>query len=427
MEKNAQEYVAFMEGVCDKLGCKEVLPSLKEGFGLYLDSIKEGYKAYLESDEDTHPWMRQYDSVTMVPRNKPGLSRFYIVSKNNKFNVVNAAFSGRVTTGYCISDVWFDKITPDRVPPFKVPTFNATIGGVNLKMNDVGRLFGPNGEPIGKCHSEAELIDKLGSFNLGPIKEGDKPRYVGKPVENGNAVQPKQEAISQYEQPTPGNIDRIIRDTNTSKANFVQNIDNIQDAGVRDTIKATDVYKDASRPTYRRKVLKDIEKNPNEYSHFEPEGAPYSDYFANRDGYKSRSEFSKKPDAFHKLSPEVRSHLRHWVSQDGVSPSSIARVLELFPNLTGQDFDNINELAGPRCQYYIEKAAQCYKDHPELKQLMTDMNDRRLDSLWSGNYSGDDPEYRRLTNEIRQIAEEYGVWGTDESGERTAAADANGE
>lgn len=420
MEQNAQEYVAFMEGVCDKLGCKEVLPSLKEGFSLYLEASKEGYKAYLESDEDKFPWMHQFDSITRVPCNKTDLmksSQYYIVSKDNKFNVFRAAIgglSGPATTGYCISDVWFDEITVDRVLPYKAPTFNVTIGGVKLKMNDVGILFGQHGEPIGKCHSEAELIDKLSGTNT-------------KLVEPVNAVQPKQEAISQYEQPTPGNIDRIIRDTNTSKVDFVQNIDNIQDAGVRDTIKATDVYKDASRPTYRRKVLKDIEKNPNDYSHFEPEGAPDSDYFANRDGYKSRSEFSKKPDAFHKLSPEVRSHLRHWVSQDGVSPSSIARVLELFPNLTGQDFDNINELAGPRGQYYIEKAAQCYKDHPELKQLMTDMNDRRLDCLWSGNYSGDDPEYRRLTNEIRQIAAEYGVWGTDESGERTAAADADGE
>jgi len=54
MEKNAQEYVAFMEGVCEKLGCKEVLPSLKEGFSLYLEAAFSNTGDLLRNEADSY-------------------------------------------------------------------------------------------------------------------------------------------------------------------------------------------------------------------------------------------------------------------------------------------------------------------------------------------------------------------------------------
>ena len=261
---------------------------------------------------------------------------------------------------------------------------------------------------------------------LEAIKEGYKVCFEG--VQYGyewksNVVQPIQEAISQYEQPKPGNMDRLIRDTNKRNSTITKIIDDIQDSNVRDSIKASDSYKDATHPIYRRKVLKDIENNPGAYPSFIPEGAPDSDYFADENGYKSRHEYRKKPDSFHNLPPEVRSELRRWVRDYvDVSGHDIENILYEFPAVTMEDLYVLSELTREG-RDSIPKSIRCYKEHPELKDLIPSLNKMRFGNTDFYN----DPAYRSLNNRVYRIANEYGVMGTDETGERTAAADANGE
>jgi hypothetical protein len=38
MDKKQQMYAAFMEGVCDKLNCKDALPILQKGFEAFCES-----------------------------------------------------------------------------------------------------------------------------------------------------------------------------------------------------------------------------------------------------------------------------------------------------------------------------------------------------------------------------------------------------
>ena len=131
----------------------------QNGFKLIKENSEESFNNWLERQS----WAKDYDEV--IPAIKSNgefhsISNYYIVCRNNKYNVLRATMGGlrdTSTKGHLISNVWFDKITVRDVDHFKdTCTYNVVFGPARLTMDEFGSL-GRFGHP----KSEDDLIERL--------------------------------------------------------------------------------------------------------------------------------------------------------------------------------------------------------------------------------------------------------------------------
>ena len=164
MNTNQKKYTAFMESVCKEFNCPEMLPVLKDGFKAFCEAMES---EPFETWASRQPWTSEYDQV--IPPNDPddgnflSISRYYIVRRGDKYNVVRAYVAGMngPTRASPISQVWFDMVTQLGQTPFNnEPKYVVQLGPASLIMNCLGYLYDKD-ISFGKPTSEGDFWDRL--------------------------------------------------------------------------------------------------------------------------------------------------------------------------------------------------------------------------------------------------------------------------
>lgn len=163
MATKQETYRAFMESVCNKFNCKEALPALTEGFKAFCESMEsEQFKTWASSQ----PWTSEYDQVMPPKENHDGfqsVSKYYIVRRGGKYNVVRAYVAGlhEPTKAIPISKVWFDQVAQVGQTPFNnEPKYVVQRGPATLMMDCFGCLSDKD-ISFGKPTSEDDFWDRL--------------------------------------------------------------------------------------------------------------------------------------------------------------------------------------------------------------------------------------------------------------------------
>lgn len=164
MTQQEQIFIAFLEGVCKKFNCAEAAAPLSDGFKAFCEAMES---EPFETWANKQPWTSEYDQV-IPPKEDPAdgfqsLSKYYIVRRGDKYNVVRAYVAGlnEPTKASPISEVWFDQVAQAGQTPFNnKPKYVVQRGPATLMMDCLGCLSDKD-ISFGKPTSEDDFWDRL--------------------------------------------------------------------------------------------------------------------------------------------------------------------------------------------------------------------------------------------------------------------------